>query len=503
MRKNLLIYLLVITGVLLTYTSECQSIKREFRAVWVATVANIDWPSRPGLSAREQKAEILRILEMYKTMNFNAVILQIRPAADAIYDSGLEPWSKYLNGVQGMSPDPYYDPLAYWIEEAHKRGMELHAWFNPYRIKQNNKKDSLAATHIFNKHPDWGWEYGNKTFFAPDHPKVWDFVNEVVKDVVSRYDIDAVHFDDYFYPYRIPGTPLPDSAAFADRGGVFYPDRIDEWRRHNVDTIIQILSKTIKETKPWVKFGISPFGVWRNSVNDPMGSETSAGTTNYDALYADVIKWQREGWIDYLMPQLYWRESHSAAAYSTLAYWWNDYSYTGSMYYGLAPYRIDRKSEYKEWRRKKYFLRQFEMMRSLENVDGFGFFSSKQFFREDLKWLKRKMKRKYFEYPAIVPRMPQLDAIAPGIPYALKITDHELTWQSPDYENETNRARFYVIYKYNIKEDQRIKHPENILEITGETTISIKKLDAPGVYRISALDRFNNESQLSEKIYIK
>ncbi|MCK4992803.1 MAG: family 10 glycosylhydrolase, partial [Bacteroidales bacterium] len=284
-----------------------QSPKREFRGVWVATVANIDWPSEPGLSTYEQQHEILDIVDMHKKNGINAIILQVRPTADALYSSELEPWSGFLTGEQGKAPDPFYDPLEFWIREAHKRGMELHAWFNPYRINVDTA-DFLSGSHIIHKHPEWLFSYGGRFYFSPANPGVWNFVREVVVDVVRRYDVDAIHFDDYFYPYRIENQEFPDSLDFARYGGKFYPDRLEEWRRHNVDTIIAMLGAAIKEEKPWVKFGISPFGVWRNRSEDERGSETTAGTSNYDGLYADVLLWQQKGWIDYLMPQLYWRE---------------------------------------------------------------------------------------------------------------------------------------------------------------------------------------------------
>ncbi len=476
--------------------------KREFRAVWVATVENIDWPSRRGLSTREQKEEIIRILDHHKNNGINAVILQVRPASDAIYQSELEPWSRYLSGEQGVAPDPYYDPLEYWIDETHKRGMELHAWFNPYRVKQN-LNDSLAENHIINKHPDWGWKYGNRLYFSPDNPNVWEFVKNVVTDVVKNYDVDAIHFDDYFYPYKIAGEKLPDQEAFRMRGGEFYPDRLDEWRRHNVDTIIQILSSAIKETKPWVKFGISPFGVWRNRKQDPLGSETGAGTTNYDALYADVIKWQREGWIDYLMPQLYWRDNHPVADFSTLAYWWSDFNYGRSMYYGLAPYRINKESEHRQWKKKKYFYRKIELIRSMPEVDGFGFFSSKHFFREDLKSFERRLKRKYLSRPAIVPPMPWIDNTAPPFPLKLSLDENRIEWMVPPSEDPMNEARFFVVYRYENGSERYLKDPGNIISITGENFIEFDSEVPEGIYRVSSLDRLNNESQLSEKIIVE
>lgn len=479
----------------------CQSPKREFRGVWVSTVANIDWPSRPGLSSGQLQEEVLRILDHHKLNGINAIILQVRPAADAIYPSELEPWSRYISGQQGKAPEPYFDPLKFWIEETHSRGMEFHAWFNPYRIKLNLQEE-LSNDHIMHRYPEWTFDYGSRVYFSPANPQVWEFLKNVVLDVVRRYDVDAVHFDDYFYPYTIQGEDLPDSAEFVKFGGHYFPDRIEEWRRHNVDTIIQVLQTAIKSQKPWVKFGISPFGVWRNRTEDPLGSETSAGITNFDGLYADVISWQRKGWIDYLIPQLYWRDDHPAADFSTLAYWWNDFGYGRSVYVGLAPYRLSKKSEHRLWRKEKFFFRQIDMVRSLEGLDGFGYFSSKHFFRKDLQSLSRKIRRKYCPAPALVPVMPWIDAVAPREPFNLRIEGDSIVWDVHDEADELNRTRFYVLYRFLPGEKRYLKQVENLVEVTGEREIHFDKGIPEGIYRMSALDRLNNESQLSVPLMV-
>ncbi len=497
MKKTILLFILVGFN-LFCYS---QNRKYEFRGAWVSTVANIDWPSSSGLSSDLQKMEIETQLNLLKEIGCNAIILQVRPTSDAIYPSELEPWSRYLMGKQGLAPTPYYDPLAYWIEQTHKRGMELHAWFNPYRIQQNIK-DTLAQSHIINKHPDWGWVYGTRRYFEPGNPDVWKFISQVVVDVVKRYDIDAVHFDDYFYPYAIADQPFPDSQAFEKFGGACFPNQLDDWRRHNVDTIIQILSSEIKETKPWVKFGISPFGVWRNRAEDSIGSETKAGTTNYDALYADIIKWQRNGWIDYTLPQLYWHEGHPAANFSTLAYWWSDFSYGRSMYLGLAPYRIDKKSDEKMWKKPKYFYKQLELLRSVEGIDGFCFFSSAQFKRKELSGLHKKLKNNLCKTPAIVPPMPWIDKVAPLPPTNLNSNDQSIAWDAPYANSEMDKARFYAVYYYPKKSSYLLKDKNFLISITGENKMMFDKKVPAGVYRISSLDRLNNESQLSQPLII-
>lgn len=487
---------------ILMQSLSAQPPKREFRGVWVATVANIDWPSEPGLSTLEQQEEILDILDLHKLNGINAIILQVRPTADALYPSELEPWSGFLTGAQGKAPEPFYDPLEFWIRETHRRGMELHAWFNPYRINLDTS-DILDSTHIIHEHPEWLFNYGGRSYFSPANPGVWNFVREVVVDVVRRYDVDAIHFDDYFYPYRIEGQEFPDSLDFVDFGGDYYPDRLEEWRRHNVDTIIALLGESIKAEKAWVKFGISPFGVWRNRSEDERGSETTAGTSNYDGLYADVLLWQKEGWIDYLMPQLYWRESHPAVGFSNLAYWWNDFSFGRHMYVGLAPYRLDRKSKYPQWRKDKYLLKQIDLIRELEGLHGFGYFSSKHFFRKELSGLNRKLQKKHSHTPALVPVMPWIDARAPGRPAALRLEGETLTWDVPEAGDEMDSSRFFAIYRYKEGDNTLIKNVENLVEFTGESHITFEEGIPPGIYRVSGLDRLNNESLLSDPLVVE
>ncbi|MBC7416963.1 MAG: family 10 glycosylhydrolase, partial [Pedobacter sp.] len=275
--------------------------KREFRGVWVATVANIDWPSKPGLSTDQQKQELIGILDRHKAEGMNAIILQIRPAADAFYAKSREPWSYWLMGKQGLAPAPGYDPLEFAIKEAHARGMELHAWFNPYRASMS-ANTVFAKNHPTQIHPDWFFTYGGKKQFDPGIPEVRDYIIQVILDVVKQYNIDGVHFDDYFYPYPIAGQRIDDAATYSKYGGDFKD--INDWRRNNVDLLIKELDDSVHYYKKFVKFGISPFGIWRNSYEDPEGSESS-GLSNYAELYADSRKWIKEGWVDYINPQIY------------------------------------------------------------------------------------------------------------------------------------------------------------------------------------------------------
>ncbi|HLP37108.1 glycoside hydrolase family 10 protein [Lacibacter sp.] len=372
--------------------------KQEFRAVWIATVDNIDWPSKKGIPVDSQKAEFIRILDLHKSNGMNAVIMQVRPATDAFYPSPYEPWSEWLSGVQGKPPSPYYDPLAFMITETHKRGMEFHAWCNPYRADFSMGKASIAPSHITRLHPTWFVEYGGKKYFDPGNKEAQAFVVEVIRDMTERYDVDAIHFDDYFYPYRIAEKEFPDSVSYQQyKNGLTK----DDWRRSNVDSVIVGLSRMIKQTKPWVKFGISPFGVWRNSDQDPRGSNTKAGQTNYDDLYADILLWLQKGWIDYVAPQLYWEFGHKAAPYEILIDWWSKNTYGKHCYIGLGIYRAGSSDA---WKDSTLIPRQIELLRNTPNMQGMIFFSSKTFNKNPNGW-NDSLRLYYFKEPALVPEM--------------------------------------------------------------------------------------------------
>ncbi len=417
--------------------------KFEFRATWVATVVNIDWPSKPGLMSDAQKREVIDILEMQKSLGMNAIILQVRPTADAFYPSHLEPWSRYLSGKQGTAPQPYYDPLEFWINECHKRGMELHAWLNPYRVAQN-VTDPLATTHIAFQHPEWILKYGNKLYFDPGIPAVRAFITDVVKDIVKRYDVDAIHMDDYFYPYPL-AEAFPDTTSFFMYNRGFFEEDIADWRRENVDITIKMLNDTIKATKPWVKFGISPFGVWRNIADDPNGSETRAGATNYDHLYANIIKWQEEGWIDYCLPQLYWYIGHPAANFEVLVKWWQKHAYGRAMYIGQAPYRVDPESSTSEWREADQLPKQIRLLREIPEISGSAYFSNKSFYN-DLLGFQDSLKLDLYKHPAIVPPMPWLDKMPPAPVVKLKKSGRKVKWQVVETNNEMDKAWQFVVY---------------------------------------------------------
>jgi uncharacterized lipoprotein YddW (UPF0748 family) len=382
------------------FFAHAQSPQYEFRGVWVASVSNIDWPLPNQYRPDLQKAEFIRQLDMHQRNGMNAIIGQVRPAADALYPSPYEPWSQWLTGVQGQAPSPYYDPLQFMIEESHKRGFEFHAWLNPYRANFSVGKASIAPNHITKLYPEWFLEYGGKLYFDPGNLEAQDWVINVVRDIVRRYDVDAIHMDDYFYPYRVPGKDFPDTASYRLYGNGMNKE---DWRRSNVDSIIVAIADVIKEEKPWVKFGISPFGVWRNQDKDPMGSPTKAGVTNYDDLYADVIKWMRLGWIDYLTPQLYWERGHRLVAYETLIDWWSKHAYGRHMYIGHGIYRALEKNS-KAWHNKAELPKQIELLREYPTIQGSVYFSSKTFYKNPNGW-NDSLQNNYYRVRAEVPPM--------------------------------------------------------------------------------------------------
>lgn len=347
----------------------------EMRGVWIATVANLDWPSAPGLSAAAQQAELAAHLDRAVELRLNTVVLQVRPTADALWPSPYEPWAQCLTGVQGK--DPGWDPLGTAVREAHARGLELHAWFNPYRVANHTDPSRLVATHPARLHPDWVLPYGGKLYYNPGLPEVREFVQDAMLDAVSRYDIDGVHWDDYFYPYPVAGQVFADDAAYEQYGADF-PDRA-AWRRDNTDRLVSGTATRIKEIKPAVSFGISPFGVWRNAATDPLGSDTRAGVQTYDDLHADTRKWVKEGWIDYICPQIYWNIGLAAADYAKLVPWWAEtVRGTGvGLYVGEALYKAGDPAQPAAWQDPAELSRHLDLAATHPQVRGHVFFSAR------------------------------------------------------------------------------------------------------------------------------
>ncbi|MET9563054.1 glycoside hydrolase family 10 protein [Streptomyces tauricus] len=346
------------------------------RGMWLATVANRDWPSKPGLTADRQRAELLAHLDTAVERRLNAVIFQVRPTADALWASPFEPWAQCLTGVQGQ--DPGWDPLGTAVTEAHARGLELHAWFNPYRVANHTDPTRLVASHPARVHPDWIVPYGGKLYYNPGLPEVRAFVQDAMLDAVGKYAVDAVHWDDYFYPYPVAGQVFDDDAAYAAHGGQF-PDRA-AWRRDNIDRLVLETAARLKEVRPGTRFGISPFGVWRNAGTDPTGSDTRAGVQTYDDLHADTRKWVRENWIDYICPQLYWNIGLAAADYAKLVPWWSQVA-QGSrtkLYVGEALYKAGDPAQPAAWQDPAELSRHLTLAADHPEVGGHVFFSAKE-----------------------------------------------------------------------------------------------------------------------------
>ncbi len=391
--------------------------ERTMRGVWICTVNNLDFPSANNLSSKEQQAEFISILDSLKALNFNTVFVQVRPAADAFYYSAFEAWSEWLNGKQGQMPTPYYDPLAFMVTEAHKRGIEFHAWFNPFRVSL--RKTELADNHILQREKEWALQYGAARMLNPGLPAVREFVSDVVLDVVNRYDIDGVHLDDYFYPYPEKDIVLKDSATFE----VFKnslkayqaknkADSLAEWRRYNIDDLIWQLYVRIKKVKPYIRFGISPFAVWRSSQKDPLGTATKTGATCYDDLHADVRGWLQKGWLDYVAPQIYFSHQLAQAPFELLFDWWKRNSFERNFYIGHAVYKMgDLGAANKDsaWLRPNEMAMQFE--KANNKAQGSIFYRWTHLKKNPLH-LKDSL-RKWYNKPALSPAMPWLKAELP------------------------------------------------------------------------------------------
>jgi uncharacterized lipoprotein YddW (UPF0748 family) len=501
-------YFLLIILFLQANIIEAHSKKREFRGVWIATVNNLDWPSKAGESTSKQKKELIDILDTLEKLNFNAVIFQIRPTADAIYKSKTEPWSVYLTGQQGKAPDENWDPLQFITEECHKRGIELHAWMNPFRIQQN-LTDKLSDKNVANKHPDWVVTYGTRTYLDPGIPAVRDYLKKVVEEVVQNYDIDAIHFDDYFYPYPIANTPFPDTLSFKMYNRGFSPDQIENWRRANVDSIIFALSKSIKRIKPIVKFGVSPFGVWENYNIDYTGSVTSAGTTNFSHLFADVIKWQQNGWIDYLIPQIYWEIGHPTVDYITLANWWNERAFNHHVFIGHALYKLVEGTS-PSWKSEKEMPEQILISRKMNNIEGNAFFRMK-YIDINPYGFKYQLQHDLYQSKALVPVMTWIDSTAPIPPTKIVargfFRKNKILVKYSKKQIISTDLQGYMVYASCSKDSIDIEDPAGILRFSPDKTIKIDQLKLPSKKTfyiwITAIDRLHNESAPVGRIKVR
>ena len=455
---------------------------REFRGAWIHTIFQKQYSRQ---STAENKAYLCQQLDSLRQCGCNAIVFQVRPQADALYPSELEPWSRHLTGTAGVAPNPMWDPLKFMIDESHARGMELHAWLNPYRVT-TTPDEVLPKGHLYYQHPERFVKYDGKMYFDPALKENRDFIVRVVDDIVSRYDVDAIHMDDYFYPYPKKGVDFPDDASYAKYGKGM--DRGD-WRRQNVNMLIEDIHNAIVAHKPWVRFGISPFGIWRNKKSDPRGSDTN-GLENYDALYADVLLWTEKGWVDYMLPQLYWALDHTAAPTETLAYWWNDNANGRHMYFGQCVAWTMDKPDMAPSTDPNQLSHKIRLSRELPNVQGNCWWPAYD-VTKNYKGVADSLALKEQSRIALVPSYPWIDAVAPeavtGLEGSAEKHDVTLRWKAPVTNDPLQVARFFVIYR-----------DSEIVGVTDATSF-IDTNVTPGshTYSVSVLDRANNESPLS------
>ena len=419
---------------------------RYLRGAWMATVTNTDWPSRSGLTADQQRQEFLHWLDVIQQAHFNAIFVQVRPMGDVFYPSELNPWSAYLTGVQGQ--DPGYDPLAFMVGEAHKRNIELHAWFNPYRVSLEGDLSKLAVNNPARLHPDWVVTYGGKLYYNPGLPEVRQLLVQSVLEVVWKYDIDGVHLDDYFYPYPVAGQDFPDDVTYQQYGAATFAQKAD-WRRDNVNRQIKDLAQAIKQQKPWVQFGVSPFGIWRNQQSDPAGSDTQ-GFEGYSGLYADVRTWVKQNWLDYVAPQLYWSIDYALADYRKLLPWWADVV-KGThvvLYIGQAAYRVG--SQDTGWSDPQELSRQLQLNLEYTAVKGSLFFSIHFLESNQLDW-RDTLVNTLYRYPAIVPMALSVPRPAPPAPLLAPLqrsaSGITLRWFDKPTQTEQQIVS-YAIYRF-------------------------------------------------------
>ena len=476
--------------------------KREFRGVWMHTIAQSQYKDK---STAELKQYLTDALDFFKDMNMNAVVFQVRPQADAFYKSDLEPWSRYLTGEQGRAPSPFFDPMAFMIEECHKRGLEFHAWLNPYRVT-SAEGQTLSRSHIYHQHPEWFVKYGKQIYFDPGIPESRRFIRKVVADIVSRYDVDAIHMDDYFYPYPIAGAAFPDDDSFYTYGGKFYPNSKNDWRRNNVNLLIEELKTTIILEKPWVRFGISPFGIYRNKKSDPQGSQTN-GLQNYDDLYADIKLWVEKGWIDYNIPQIYWEIGHKAADYETLIKWWNANNFKAPLYIGQDVARTMKAADLDRPSRNQ-LTRKMELQRSLPHVHGNCWWPGYEVWNDN-GGIIDSLFYNYQKYPALIPAYTHMHHRKPKEVKDLTVEwgtkGCKLSWGIDGDRRDPENAQYFVIYRFPKSGKVKLSDPSKIVAITRETSYQLPYKGGDKNYRyvVTAVDRFHNESRKGKRVKVK
>jgi len=449
---------------------------REYRAAWVATVGNIDWPSSNRLSVAAQKAELTAILDRAAKLKLNAVIFQVRPGCDALYASTIEPWSEYLTGEMGKAPEPFYDPLAFAIDEAHKRGLELHAWFNPYRARHASAQSPVSPNHVSKTRPSLVREYGRYLWLDPGEKAVQDYSLSVVMDVVRRYDVDGVHFDDYFYPYKERGRDgkeldFPDDASW-ERYGKNSGFSRDDWRRENVNRFIERVYSSVKSAKPWVKFGVSPFGIWR-----PGNPPQIKGFDAYASLYADARKWLEKGWVDYFAPQLYWAIEPPEQSYPVLLKWW---AQQNARHRHLVP-GLNSTQTRRRWQPEE-ILNQIRIARKQPGASGHIHWNMSSLLGASR--LADALAKEVYEQPALIPAAPWLDQTPPGKPrLGINSAASRVSWESSGSEPA---ALWLLQTRDGSRWSARV--------LPGSSRWAELDPKAPSAVALSAVDRYGNLS---------
>lgn len=474
--------------------------KRELRGAWIATVANIDWPSSPDSSSGVKIKELVEIFERLSASGINAVFFQVRTECDALYKSGFEPWSYWLTGRQGKEPSPFFDPLLFAVDEAHKYGIEFHAWLNPYRAVKSEGEYVISQNHISVTHPEWILSFpgskGDYKMLNPGIPAVRDYITSIAADVARRYKVDGIHFDDYFYPYT-PKISNEDSVTFIESGKKFH--NLDDWRRDNINLLIAQVYDSLNSINPEIKFGISPFGVVKNKY---------AGTSafeSYSVLYSDPLDWIRQKSIDYLVPQLYWEIGHSRADFAKLLPWWASVSKDVSLFAGIYSSRMT-DPEYEGDNAE--IGKQIKMVRSTVNVQGMAFFSAKTITR-NFSGFADSLRENYFKYPALLPSILWKDSIPPKPPENMTVTGNssrrEIKWNSPHQAQDGDTAGRFVIYRFTSDHMFNLNDPKYILHITKGMQNSFidneEIFSEEIVYLVTSLDKFSNESNPAEFIF--
>lgn len=493
------IYTLLLTFLLLWPCVTAQNLlpKREFRGAWIQIING----QFEGMSRDQMQANLTHQLNVLQQCGINAIMFQVRGEADAMYPSPYEPWSRFLTGRQGTAPNPYWDPLAWMITECHKRGMELHAWINPFRAKTKDTKE-LALNHPYVKHPERFFEYDGLYLFDPGLNENRRYICQIAADIVRRYDVDGIHMDDYFYPYPVAGMTIPDQATYiTHKNGI---DNVDDWRRYNVNLFMEMMHDSIRAVKPWVKFGVSPFGIYHNvqpGSNIP-GSNTR-GLQNYDNLYADVLYWINKGWVDYNIPQIYWEIGHKAADYEELIKWWSRFAGGRPLFIGQDVERTVRAADLKNPQRNQMSAK-FGLQRSLRGIQGSCLWYSAAVVRNEGNYATA-LQKNYHRTPALQPLFPFIDDEAPGKPRKLKTmwmpNGYYLFWTAPKGTQEMDVARNYVVYRFEQGERIDLFNPEHIVAITPQKFYRLPYENGrkKAVYVVTALDRLQNESKAVKK----